>query len=50
VPATWLGLRGFGDLPITYAISALLIVALYPACLWYREVQAAHPRSILRYF
>lgn len=50
VPATWFGLRGFGDITTTYLVSAVLLVALYPACLWYRKVKAAHPTSILRYF
>jgi hypothetical protein len=28
----------------------VLLVALYPACLWYRRVKAAHPDSWLKYF
>ena len=50
VPATWFGLRGIGDITTTYLVAAVLLVALYPACLWYRKVKAAHPTSILRYF
>lgn len=50
VPATWFGLRGFGDLTTTYTVAAVLLVALYPACLWYRKVKAAHPKSVLKYF
>lgn len=49
VPATYLGLRDFDGLGATYGISALMLVLLYPACLWYRKVKAAHPQSILKY-
>lgn len=50
IPATWFGLRGVGDLRTTYVVAAVLLVALYPACLWYRKFKAAHPDSILQYF
>ncbi len=50
VPATYLGLRGVGDLSTTYIASAVLLVMLYPACRWYRTVKAAHPQSFLQYF
>jgi len=50
VPATYLGLRGFGDITTTYVVAAVLLVALYPACRWYRDFKAARPTSILRYF
>jgi uncharacterized membrane protein len=50
IPATYFGLRGVGDLGTTYAVSAVAIAALYPACLWYRDVKAAHPSSFLKYF
>jgi uncharacterized membrane protein len=49
VPATWFGLRGFGDLTTTYVVAAILIVLLYPACLWYRGFKKAHPDSFLKY-
>jgi uncharacterized membrane protein len=49
VPATYFGLRGTGDLTTTYAVTAALLVAIYPACRWYRSVKAAHPASILKY-
>ena len=49
VPATWFSLRDFDGLAATYGISAVMLVLLYPACLWYRRVKAAHPKSILRY-
>lgn len=41
-PATYLGLRGFGDLGTTYLISALLLLVLYPVCLWYRGLKQRH--------
>jgi len=49
VPATYFGLRGFDGLTATYVISAVMLVLLYPACLWYRRVKAAHPKSVLKY-
>jgi uncharacterized membrane protein len=49
VPATWFGLRDFDGLAATYGISAVMVVLLYPSCLWYRKLKAAHPRSILKY-
>jgi uncharacterized membrane protein len=49
VPATYFGLRGAGDLGTTYAVAAVLLLALYPACRWYRTVKAAHPESFLKY-
>ena len=50
IPATWFGLRGVGDLTTTYVVAAVLLAALYPACLWYRSVKASHPDSWLKYF
>ncbi len=50
IPATWFGLRGTGDITTTYLVSAVLVVLLYPACLWYRDFKAAHRESILKYF
>ena len=49
VPATYFGLRGVGGLGTTYGVAAVLLVALYPACLWYRAFKAAHPESFLKY-
>jgi uncharacterized membrane protein len=49
VPATYFGLRGVGDLSTTYIAAAVMLVALYPACRWYRTVKAAHPTSVLKY-
>jgi uncharacterized membrane protein len=50
IPATYFGLRGFGDISTTYIIWALLLVPLYYACLWYRKVKTANPDSFLKYF
>ncbi len=50
VPATYFGLRGVGGLATTYVVAFLLLAALYPACLWYRDFKAAHRDSILKYF
>ena len=50
VPATYFGLRGAGDLSTTYLAAAILLAAIYPACLWYRSFKAAHPASLLRFF
>ncbi len=49
IPATYLGLRGFGTIVTTYVVAALMIVLLYPACRWYRSLKAAHPDSFLKY-
>lgn len=50
VPATYFGLRGAGNLATTYIVTGVLLVALYPACRWFREVKARHPASFLKYF
>ena len=50
IPATWFGLRGASDLTGTYIISIVLMIALYPLCLWYRGFKAQHPQSFLKYF
>jgi uncharacterized membrane protein len=49
IPATYFGLRGAGDLSTTYIVAAVALVALYPACRWYRTVKTAHPASFLRF-
>jgi hypothetical protein len=49
VPATYFGLREKGTMATTYVVSALLLVALYPTCRWYRSVKQAHPNSLLKY-
>lgn len=50
IPATYLGLRGIDGIAATYGAAAVMLVLLYPACLWYRRAKAAHPSSLLRYF
>jgi uncharacterized membrane protein len=49
LPATRLGLRGVGGLGTTYAVAAVGLVLLYPACLWYRRFKRTHPDSFLKY-
>jgi uncharacterized membrane protein len=49
VPATYFGLRGFGDISTTYIIWALLLVPLYLACRWYRTIKKEYPDSFLKY-
>ena len=49
LPATRMGMRGIGGLGTTYAVSAVSLVLLYPACLWYRRFKKAHPDSFLKY-
>ena len=49
VPATYFGLRGAGDISTTYIVTGAMLLALYPACLWYRSFKAAHPDSFLKY-
>jgi uncharacterized membrane protein len=50
VPATYFGLRGVGNLATTYAVSTVLLVAIYPACRWFRHLKQTHPQSVLKYF
>jgi uncharacterized membrane protein len=49
IPATRFGLRGAGDITTTYAVSAVLLVLLYPACRWYRTFKTTHADSVLKY-
>lgn len=49
IPATYFGLRGFGNIVTTYIIWMLMLVPLYYACYWYRDVKKAHPESFLKY-
>jgi len=49
IPATRFGLRGVGGLGTTWAVALVMLVLMYPACLWYRTFKAAHPNSILKY-
>jgi hypothetical protein len=48
--ATYGGLRHFSDLNTTYVISIVMLILLYPFCLWYRGFKVKHSHSIwLRY-
>ncbi len=48
--ATYAGLRHFSDLKTSIIISAVMLMLLYPFCLWYRGYKAKHVHSIwLRY-
>ncbi len=44
--ATHAGLRHFSDLNSTFVISIVMLVFLYPFCLWYRGFKAKHAHSI----
>ena len=48
--ATWVDLRGTAGLAESYAITAVSLVVLYPACRWYRDLKSRYPQSWLRYF
>lgn len=50
IPATYFGVRGIGDISSTYIVWAIMLVPLYYACLWYRDVKAKYPESFLKYF
>jgi uncharacterized membrane protein len=43
---TFGGLRDITDLPNTYIISGVILLFLYPFCLWYRGFKARHPDSL----
>jgi uncharacterized membrane protein len=49
IPATYLGLRGAGDMTTTYLATAAMLVLLYPLCRWYRSLKDRHPDSFLKY-
>jgi uncharacterized membrane protein len=49
IPATYFGLRGAGGLATTWVVGLVMLVLMYPLCLWYRGFKAAHPTSILKY-
>lgn len=44
--ATHGGLRHFADLDATLIISLIMLIFLYPFCLWYRSFKAKHAHSI----
>ena len=41
--AQWCGLRGFSGLGMTYIITIVFLIALYPLCKWYRQFKKDHP-------
>jgi len=43
---TFGGMRDITDLTNTYIISGIILLLLYPFCLWYRVFKAKHPDSI----
>ena len=47
--AHWFDYRGFGNLEETYITATVMLVALYPLCLWYRKAKQSHPKSLLRF-
>jgi uncharacterized membrane protein len=49
VPATYFGLRGFGDLTTTYVAATIMLILLYPACRWFRDFKLKHRDSFLRF-
>jgi uncharacterized membrane protein len=49
VPATYFGLRGFGNLTTTYIAAAIILLLLYPACRWFRTFKQKHRESLLRF-
>ncbi len=44
--ATYGGLRHFADINTTYLVTLVMLVLLYPFCLWYRDYKAKHVQSI----
>ncbi|MDX2504377.1 MAG: heparan-alpha-glucosaminide N-acetyltransferase domain-containing protein [Gammaproteobacteria bacterium] len=44
--ATYGGLRHFADINMTYLVTLVMLVLLYPLCLWYRGYKAKHAQSI----
>ena len=48
--ATYGGLRHFSDINTTYLVTLVMLILLYPFCLWYRGFKVHHMQSIwLRY-
>ena len=44
--ATYLGLRHFTELGMTYAITLALLIGLYPLCVYNRGLKARHPNTL----
>jgi uncharacterized membrane protein len=49
IPATYFGLRGFGNIETTYIAAAVMLILLYPACRWFRTFKLAHRDSFLKF-
>jgi uncharacterized membrane protein len=49
-PGSGPGTPGGHDLPVVYAVWALVILMLYPVCARYAAYKRAHPRGWTRYF
>ena len=49
IPATYFGLRGFGNLTTTYVAAVIMLVLLYPACRWFRTFKQNHRESFLKF-
>ncbi|WP_370981073.1 DUF1624 domain-containing protein [Agaribacterium sp. ZY112] len=45
--ATYAGMSGFTDLQTCYLITFVMLLALYPFCLWYRGFKARNPQSLI---
>ncbi len=50
VTANWFGTKGMWSLPGTLIASSIMLIALYPCCLWHRAFKKKHPETILRFF
>lgn len=44
--ANFADMKKFTDLPTTYVITLIMLILLYPFCLWYRGFKAKHLNSI----
>ena len=45
--ATYFGMRGFVEgIGMVYVISAIMLAALYPLCLWYRDFKKRYPNAL----
>jgi hypothetical protein len=49
-PGSGPGTPGGHDLPVVYAVWALVILMIYPVCARYAAYKRAHPRGWARYF
>lgn len=47
--AALFNLHGFGGLAETFIISAVVLLILYPSCIWFRNYKQMHPLSWVRY-